>query len=125
MSAEVIFDTSIWIEFFKGNPAYFGSCQQLLDSGSVYTLEVIFAELMQGAKGKRELDMIRLFYQNLPKLDVADQIFEAGVFSQKNQLLSKGIGLIDSMIIFSAIQNRKKIWTLDKKVTAFLAYHTI
>ena len=120
--SEVIFDTSIWIEYFKGNPEYFETCQQLLDSGSVYTLEIIFAELMQGAKGKRELEMIRLYYKNLPKLDAPDQIFEAGVFSQKNQLLSKGIGLIDSMIIFTAQQNRKKIWTLDKKVLAYLGY---
>jgi predicted nucleic acid-binding protein len=122
--SEVIFDTSIWIEYFKGNPEYFETCQQLLDSGSVYTLELIFAELMQGAKGKRELDLIRIFYQNLPKLDAPDQIFEAGIFSQKNQLFSKGIGLIDSIIFFTAIQNRKKIWTLDKKIRAFLAYQT-
>lgn len=121
---EVIFDTSIWIEYFKGNPEYFETCQQLLDSGSVYTLEVIFAELMQGAKGKRELEIIELFYKNLPKLDAPDQIFEAGMFSQKNQLLTKGIGLIDTMIIFAAIQNRKKIWTLDKKIKAFFAYQT-
>jgi len=121
---EVIFDTSIWIEYFKGNPEYFETCQQLLNSGSVYTLEVIFAELMQGAKGKRELDLIALFYQNLPKLDAPGQIFDAGAFSQKNQLITKGIGLIDAMIIFAAIQNRKKIWTLDKKVCAFLAYQT-
>lgn len=122
--SEVIFDTSIWIEYFKGNPEYLETCQQLLDSGSVYTLEVIFAELMQGAKGKRELDIIQLFYQNLPKLDAPNLIFEVGVFAQKNQLLSKGIGLIDAIIIFSALQNRKEIWTLDKKVSAFLGYQT-
>lgn len=119
---EVIFDTSIWIEYFKGNSEYFKPCQQLLDSGSVSTLEVIFAELMQGAKGKRELETIELFYKNLPKLDAPNQIFEAGIFSRKNQLLSKGIGLIDSIIIFAAIQNQKKIWTLDKKINGFLAY---
>lgn len=119
---DVIFDTSIWIEYFKRNPEYFESCQELLDSGSVYTLEVIFAELMQGARGHRELDMIRLYYENLPKLDAKDQIFEAGVFSQNNQLIHKGIGLIDSMIIFAAIQHRMKVWTLDKKVLSFLTY---
>jgi predicted nucleic acid-binding protein len=117
---EVIFDTSIWIEFFKGNPEYFQPCQQLLESMSVYSLEVIFAELIQGAKGKRELEMIELFYRNTPKLDTPDLIFETGIFSQKNQLLNKGIGLIDSIIIFAAIQNQKKIWTLDKKIIAFL-----
>lgn len=119
---DVIFDTSIWIEYFKRNPEYFESCQELLDSGSVYTLEVIFAELMQGARGHRELDMIRLYYENLPKLDAKGQIFEAGVFSQNNQLIHKGIGLIDSMIIFAAIQHRMKVWTLDKKVLSFLTY---
>lgn len=122
--SDVIFDTSIWIEYFKGNPEYFKTCQELLDSGSVYTLEVIFAELMQGARGQRELDIIRLYYENLPRLDASDQIFEAGAFSQKNQLLNRGIGLIDSMIILTAIQNRKKIWTLDKKIKTFLAYQT-
>lgn len=119
---DVIFDTSIWVEYFKRNPEYFESCQELLDSGSVYTLEVIFAELMQGARGHRELDMIRLYYENLPKLDAKGQIFEAGVFSQNNQLIHKGIGLIDSMIIFAAIQHRMKVWTLDKKVLSFLTY---
>lgn len=119
---EVIFDTSVWIEYFKGNPEYFEPCQKLLESGSVYSLEVIFAELIQGAKGKRELEMIELFYRNTSKLDTPDLIFEAGFFSQKNQLLNKGIGLIDSIIIFAAIQNRKKIWTLDKKINGFLAY---
>ncbi|MBN7810256.1 PIN domain-containing protein [Algoriphagus sp. H41] len=118
----VIFDTSIWIEYFKRNPEYFQPCQELLDSGSVYTLEVIFAELMQGARGQRELEMIRLYYENLPKLDASNQIFEAGVFSQENQLIHKGIGLIDTIIIFAAIQNRMKVWTLDKKVRSFLAY---
>ncbi|MFN3999901.1 PIN domain-containing protein [Algoriphagus sp.] len=119
---EVIFDTSIWIEYFKGNPEYFEPCQQLLESRSVYCLELIFAELIQGAKGKRELAMIELFYRNTPKLDTPDLIFEAGIFSQKNQLLNKGIGLIDSVIIFAAIQNQKKIWTLEKKIKAFLGY---
>jgi predicted nucleic acid-binding protein len=120
MSEGGTFDTSIWIQYFKGNPEYFKTCQQLLNTGSVYTLEVIIAELMQGAKGKRELEMIELFYQNLPKLDAHDQIFEAGAFSQKNQLISKGIGLIDSIIIFAAIQKLKKIWALDKKIKSFL-----
>ena len=119
---EVIFDTSIWIEYFKGNPEYFEPCQQLLESRSVFSLELIFAELIQGAKGKREMEMIELFYRNTPKLDTPDLIFGAGIFSQKNQLLNKGIGLIDSIIIFAAIQNQKKIWTLDKKIKAFLAY---
>ena len=45
----VIPDTSVWIEYFKGNEPYFDKLHQLIEQGSVYTVEVIFAELLQVA----------------------------------------------------------------------------
>ncbi len=112
----IIFDTSIWIEYFKVNPEFFAPCQKLLEKRSVYTLEIIFAELLQGAKGKREIGMISGYYENLPKLDHEGLIFEAGLYSQKENLISKGVGIIDAIIISEALKNRLKIWTLDKKI---------
>lgn len=54
----VVFDTSIWIEYLKGNPNFFDVCQELLENGRVSGLELIFAKLLQGAKSKREVDFI-------------------------------------------------------------------
>jgi len=41
--SSIVLDTSVWIEYFRANPVYFDSCQELLESGSVATVDVIFA----------------------------------------------------------------------------------
>ena len=116
----VIFDTSIWIEYFKANPFFFNSCQELLDQRTVITLDLIFAELVQGAKGEREITILKNYHELLPRVDSPGLIFEAGLFSQKNKLINQGIGLIDTIIIFAGLKNQCKIWTLDKKIIRFL-----
>src|SRR5690606_21019727 len=95
----VVFDTSIWIEYFKSNPVFFTICQSYLDNASVFTLEIIFAELMQGAKGQREVGIINGYFENLHKLDYEGLVYEAGLFSQNEKLVARGIGLIDAIII--------------------------
>lgn len=117
---DVLFDTSIWIEYFKANPAYFSNCQSLLDRRSVWTLDIIFGELVQGAKGKRELEILDIFYQNTPKIKDPNLEYHAGLFSQKYQLLNQGIGLIDSVIILACLENGLQLWSLDKKINRFL-----
>ena len=102
------------------NPAYFSSCQSLLDRRSVWTLDIIFGELVQGAKGKRELEILDIVYQNTPKIKDANLGYHAGLFSQKYQLLNQGIGLIDSVIILACMENGLQLWSLDKKINRFL-----
>ncbi|ERM83709.1 hypothetical protein P872_02605 [Rhodonellum psychrophilum GCM71 = DSM 17998] len=46
----VVLDTSIWIEYLKGNTQYYSTCQELLENGRILCLELIFAEL-HGVKG--------------------------------------------------------------------------
>ncbi len=116
----VIFDTSIWIEYFKANPTFFNSCQELLDQRTIITLDLIFAELVQGAKGEREIKILKEYQKSLPRIEDDGLIFEAGIFSQKNKLINQGIGLIDTIIIFAGLKNQCKIWTLDKKIIRFL-----
>lgn len=116
----VIFDTSIWIEYFKVNPTFFNPCQELLDKRIVLTLDLIFAELVQGAKGEREITILKNYHELLPRIEDSGLIFEAGIFSQKNKLINQGIGLIDTIIIFAGLKNQCKIWTLDKKIIRFL-----
>ncbi|HAH37492.1 MAG TPA: PIN domain protein [Algoriphagus sp.] len=116
----VIFDTSIWIEYFKANPSYFSSCQSLLDQRSVWTLNIIFGELVQGARGKREMEILDIFYQNTPKIKDSNLGYHAGLFSQKYKLLNQGIGLIDTVIILACLENGLQLWSLDKKINRFL-----
>ena len=54
----IILDTSVWIEYFKGKEDYFDICQPLIEKVEVITFELIFAELLQGALNKREIELI-------------------------------------------------------------------
>ncbi|MGC9341140.1 MAG: PIN domain-containing protein [Bacteroidales bacterium] len=116
----IILDTSIWIEYFKGNDEYFDICQQLIEKGEVKTIEIIFAELLQGARNKREIEMIKAYFELLPKVEKGHLYLLAGEYAQKEKLINKGIGLIDACIITATITSGSKLWTLDKKITAFL-----
>jgi predicted nucleic acid-binding protein len=116
----LILDTSVWIEYFKGNDEYFEICQQLIEKGEVKTIELIFAELLQGAKNKRETDIIKSYFELIPKVEVDQLCILSGEYSQKEKLVSKGIGLIDACIITATIASGSKLWTLDKKIKAFL-----
>lgn len=116
----VLLDTSVWIEYFKGNDNYFAVCQELIERSQAYTIEIIFAELLQGAKGKREIDIINTYYTLLPKINMNQMYMSSAEFSRKEKLLTKGIGLIDACIITAASHAKCKLWTLDKKIISFL-----
>ncbi len=120
MARGLVLDTSVWIEYLKANPKYFYPCQEHLDRNMVYSLEIIFAELLQGARGGREIGIINGYYENLPPLDHRELIYEAGLFSHKEGLFNKGIGLVDAVIIYATLKNRLQIWTLDKKIIRYL-----
>lgn len=116
----VVFDTSIWIEYFKVNDEYFQLCQELIEKGEVNTIELIFAELLQGAKNRKETEMLKNYFELIPKLEIDKLYILSGEYAQNEKLFSKGIGLIDACIIKATIVSNSKLWTLDKKIKAFL-----
>ena len=82
----------------------------------VLFLECIAAELLQGAKTKREKDIIIEYWENLPNISMDGLWIEAGIFSIKNKLIDKGIGIIDSVIIIACKKTNSKLLTKDKKI---------
>lgn len=116
----VLIDTSIWIEFFKANPVYFETFLEVIDYAEIFSIELIFAELMQGAKGKREIEMINRFYLQMNIVDSPGIIYQAGIIARDYKLLNRGIGLVDSVFISTAISLDLEIWTLDKKILDFV-----
>lgn len=116
----VVFDTSVWIEYFKGNQDFQKKAQNLLDSREVYALEPIFGELLQGALHKREVEVILKFWKYLPKFELANLFIEAGELAYREKLVSHGIRLVDASIILLAVENKARLWTLDKKILRFL-----
>lgn len=118
---QVLIDTSVWIEFLKGNMDFFDPMISLMDNGEIYSLELIFAELLQGVKTIRELNLISSFYEQIRIVDRPGLIFESGEFSRRNGLINQGIGLIDAVIIHAAEKFQLELWTLDRKVLRFIS----
>jgi predicted nucleic acid-binding protein len=116
----IVLDTSIWIEFLKHHPDIYPEVKLLLEKNQVLAIECIFGELLQGAKNKRERDIISLYWENLPKPEQENIWIDAGLFSSENKLFSKGIGLIYTVILLTARSHNAKIWTLDKKLITLL-----
>ncbi|MFZ0389343.1 MAG: PIN domain-containing protein [Calditrichia bacterium] len=116
----IILDTSVWIEFFKRNNPYFEHVEMLLNKNSVLTFELVFAELLQGAKNERERKILEGYWNNLPKVSVEEIIFRAGMEAGRRKYFSKGIGLIDSAIIQLAKETASTVWSLDKKLDTVL-----
>ncbi len=112
----IIPDTSVWIEFLKGNPKYNSKIVEILETNNLLALECIFAELLQGVRNKRERNIILSYWQHLPKIDGSGLFIEAGLFSNSNKLSDKGVGLIDALIAISTLKSNSMLWTLDKKL---------
>ena len=113
-------DTSIWIEFFKKHDPYFKILKLNIEINNIISHELIFAELLQGAKSLREFNIISEYWHNINKIDTFGSLIDGGSYSFKANLINKGIGLIDSVLIASTIKSDLKFWTLDKKIIKFI-----
>ena len=111
----IILDTSVWIEHLKHNTKFFPKISKLLENREILAVESVFGELLQGVKSDLEKKIILDFWAHLPKKYYEDITIEAGIYSAKNKLLNKGVGLIDVIILMHGIRSNSKIWTLDTK----------
>lgn len=116
----ILLDTSIWIEYFKLNKDYLEKIVPLLEQKQVCSIDPIFGELTQGAKSKKEIDFITNHWNNIQLINTPNLFFFSGIYSCTEKLTPKGIQLIDAAIIYTAIENNLKLWTLDKKVLKFM-----
>ena len=116
----ILADTSIWIEFLKGNPLYYNAFSKLLEKREIIAIECIFGELLQGARSSQEKTTIKNYWALLPKIEEKGIWLMAGEASSHRKLHSKGVGLIDLAIYSTARFMEAKIWTLDKKLLSIL-----
>jgi predicted nucleic acid-binding protein len=113
----ILVDTSIWIEFFKSNPAFVSKMELLLENKNVITIEPVFAELLYGSINENERKIILSYWKVLPKIKFAEGSFiESAAFANKKNYHNVGIGLIDSILSKAVADNKYLIWTLDKKI---------
>lgn len=58
MDSPVLVDTSVWIEYFRKKNPVFNQINELAENQQLGSLNLIVAELIQGARGQGEIEVI-------------------------------------------------------------------
>ena len=118
----IVVDTSVWIEFLKGNSSIYPKLKILLEKNEILAFEPVFGELLQGVKNTRERDIVSNYWFNLPKFTTDGSFVLAGLQSGENRWFNKGVELIDCSILMYARERGCQLWTFDKKLSSILHY---
>ena len=117
----VVPDTSIWIEFLKQNEEVGKKFVPLLETGRIAVIEPVFAELLYGIRKQKDKQLVLSYWQILPKVDFqSGSMLKASQFANARNYHNLGVGLMDSSIIVPIIENKFKVWTLDKRILRVL-----
>ncbi|MBI3534517.1 MAG: PIN domain-containing protein [Deltaproteobacteria bacterium] len=118
---KILVDTCVWIEFFS-KKSYLpekemNQLSEWIKEQLVSTIEPIRAELLSGLMADNtdcRFCLDALEYRDLPWRDreTWDQLIDIAKFANKRKL--KTTGLIDRMILLSAIESGDQLWSLDR-----------
>lgn len=112
----VLVDTSVWIRFFRAeHSANAQALDQLLSLAAVATCGPIRAEVISGAKTRREFQRLRDLFtaiRDLPPPEAIWNVIEAHRFT----LARRGYqaSLVDVWIALTAHTHEAALWTLDE-----------
>ncbi len=112
---KVLVDTSVWIAFFRKSDPSYSSLKNLLAEDRVCIVGLILAELMQGAKSHKELDVLGEFVQAFECLPDTPTFWkEAGKLSFCLRKSGRTVGLADCYLAIVARECGVAIFSLDK-----------
>jgi len=109
----VLVDTSIWIDYFRGNPAA-SALDKLIETNQIATNELILAELLPSIIFRKEKNLGQLL-QAVKRFDLRIDWQEVVRMQMKN--LESGnnhVGIPDIIIAQNAIQNDLILFENDK-----------
>ena len=109
----VLVDTSIWVEYFRGSRNH-GRLDFLIEENLVIVNDLILAELIPALHLRRQRKLISLMREiSCPPLEVDwDDLIQMQITCLKHGL--NKVGIPDLMIAQHAIQNRLELYTRDK-----------
>ena len=127
MHANVLVDTSIWIEYFNKPDSRAGeSLENLLKAGRVFCAGAVLTELLQGAKIEREFKLILESVTALPFLETKLTTWiDAGRISFSLRKKGVTIPVTDIILASLALESHCLIFTLDphfKKIPGIKLY---
>ena len=110
---EVLVDTSIWIDYFRGADNA-KDLDALIDENLIVSNDIILTELIPYLKIKRQTEVIKLLHEvnRIPLTIHWEEVIDFQVKCLKAG--ANGIGIPDLIIAQNAKQNDCKIYSLDK-----------
>jgi predicted nucleic acid-binding protein len=116
MAAEILIDTSVWIDYFrKPDNATGEKIIKHLKRNSVSTCGVIVFEVLQGAADQEEFSFLEENLKGLHFLEAkADIYFDAGRTSYELRKNGTTLPFSDILIATLAVSNHQTIWTKDQ-----------
>ena len=117
----ILVDTSVWIDFFRRRKDLVSEFKVLLEAQKLLAYEPVFSELLFGIRNEREGKIIRSFWEVLPKVAFdSGSMLRAAELAGEDDFQSKGIGLMDALIIKACLENNYLLWTFDKRILSYL-----
>lgn len=112
----VFVDTSVWIDYFLQKSSVLGQTMDaLLENAQIATAAVILAELIQGARGTKEVEKLKEYFKPLVWIPASDSHWrEAGELSFQLRRLGKKVNLTDCYIASLTSGASAEFFTLDK-----------
>ena len=110
---EVLVDTSIWIDYFRGGDKS-PEMDSLIDENLLVTNDIILAELVPYLKIKKQVKVVKLLHEvnRIPLKINWEEIIEFQVKCLKSGV--HGVGIPDLIIAQNARENNCKVYSLDK-----------
>ena len=115
----ILCDTNILIEIYRGNHSIVEVVKQIRQENMAVS-EVTCAELLYGARDKKEIQIIRKDLNNLIVLPIQTSISNLAVRLVETYALSHKLALPDALIASTAIIHNMQLYTLNTKDFIFL-----
>lgn len=127
MRDRVLIDTSVWIDFFRKKDAeLLERISILLKSGRAVYTGIIALELMNGAKGQKELKALDDLFSTMDKVKESEvTYFDAGRMGCG--IAGKGftLSVVDLLIAQITIENDLFLMTFDRHFDVIAKYSTL
>ena len=120
----ILVDTSIWIEFFKGNTETV-ILNELIDSNNLCVNDLILAELIPAINHKRESELKELLLKvTKTKLDINwNKIIKMQTLNLRNGI--NKVGIPDLIIAQNAIEGNLELFSKDAHFELMSKLHGI
>ena len=120
----VLVDTSIWIEYFKGNKITL-PLNRLIDTNNICVNDLILSELIPSINHKNENELKELLFAitNIHLVINWNQVIHMQTLNLQNGI--NKVGIPDLIIAQNAIENHLELYAIDKHFTLMSNLHSI